>query len=337
MLLVLGVSVTAASQRAAAPRGRGTPAPAPFAACPAPPSEFGSKDRLRVGLEGKIYFIDKTTRKIPDFSTMQSQGSVYAARWDVPPRAFTQGFPGVTDRFEYFAIDYRGTIYVPREGTYAFVLGSDDGSMLYIDETLVVNSDGMHAYRYAKGSATLTEGDHEFRLSYMQGPRTTIALQLWVVPPGEKQKIFTLQDFSRAVLDSRKSLEVVEDDKEIQLKLGSEILFDTGRYDVKPAATRTLQALASLLESYPGFPIVIEGHTDNVGRAEPNQVLSENRARAVGQWLTSNGHVPAACIHIEGFGLTMPVATNDTAEGRQQNRRVAIRLQKPQPPQRGRR
>src|SRR5512138_1163110 len=88
-------------------------------ACPAPPSEFGSKDKLDVGIEGKIYFVEKNTRALPDFTKLDSQGSIYTARWDVPPRRFTEGFPGVTNRFEWFAIDYNGKIYVPKTGTHA--------------------------------------------------------------------------------------------------------------------------------------------------------------------------------------------------------------------------
>src|SRR5690349_20718131 len=97
-------------------------------ACPAPPTEFGSKDKLDVGIEGKIYFLPKNTRALPDFSQLTSEGSIYTARWDIAPRRFTSGFPGVTNRFEWFAIDYRGPIYVQKAGSYAFRMGSDDGS-----------------------------------------------------------------------------------------------------------------------------------------------------------------------------------------------------------------
>jgi len=88
--------------------------------CPAPPSAFGTKDKLAVGVEGKIYFVEKTTRALPDFSKLESQGSIYTAKWDVPPRPFKEGFPGVTNRFEWFALDYRGSIYVAHAGSYSF-------------------------------------------------------------------------------------------------------------------------------------------------------------------------------------------------------------------------
>ncbi len=296
--------------------------------CPAPPTAFGSKDKLMVGVEGKIYFLDKTVRKFPDFTTMKSEGSIYTAKWDVPPRAFTEGFPGVTDRFEWFAIDYQGTIYVSKAGTYGFRMASDDGSMLYLDGKVVINLDGLHAWAGRAGKADLTEGEHPFRLSYMQGPRASLGLQLWVTPPSEKEKIFNLQDFSKSVLTSRDQLAATEDDKEIRVNLGAEMLFDTGKSMLRPAATDALHKLAMLLQSYPGLPILIEGHTDAVGKPDANQTLSEHRADAVKEWLTSNSHVPSGCMMTKGYGETMPVAGNETAEHRQQNRRVEIKIQK---------
>ena len=124
------------------------------------------------------------------------------------------------------------------------------------------------------------------------------------------------------------AIEVRETDKEIQVLLGAEILFDTGQHALKPAATGALEKVAGILKSYPDLPILIEGHTDSVGQPLANQTLSENRAGSVRTWLVSNAAVPAGQITTRGHGQTAPVATNDTAEGRQKNRRVEIKLQK---------
>jgi outer membrane protein OmpA-like peptidoglycan-associated protein len=129
------------------------------------------------------------------------------------------------------------------------------------------------------------------------------------------------------VQESAAPLEVVETEKEIQVSLGSEILFDTGRYDLKPAATTALESLLMLLARYPEAPILIEGHTDSAGTAPSNQVLSDRRAAAVKQWLVDHA-ISAASITTRGHGQTTPIATNDTPEGRQKNRRVEIRVQK---------
>ena len=130
-----------------------------------------------------------------------------------------------------------------------------------------------------------------------------------------------------AVVAEASPLRVRESTEEVRVELGSEVLFDTGKFVLKPDATEALRDLVGILEKYPNRPVVIEGHTDSVGSAQSNQVLSENRAAAVRQWLAGNG-VPASRLSTKGFGATVPVAPNETAEGRQRNRRVEIRVQK---------
>jgi choice-of-anchor C domain-containing protein len=129
------------------------------------------------------------------------------------------------------------------------------------------------------------------------------------------------------VPDSAPALVVRESDTEIEVQLGSEVLFDTGKFDLKPDAATTLEALAALLAARATSSLVIEGHTDSVGTAQSNQLLSENRAGAVKQWLVAHG-VPASRITTRGLGATVPVATNETTEGRQKNRRVQVRVKK---------
>jgi choice-of-anchor C domain-containing protein len=132
-------------------------------------------------------------------------------------------------------------------------------------------------------------------------------------------------------VESRDQLEVTENAAEIQVRLGAELLFDTGKFSLRPAATAALQKLAILLKDHPGLPISIEGHTDSVGTPAANRILSERRANAVREWLTAQAAIPAARMTSKGFGPTVPVASNATAEGRQKNRRVEIRLQKDHP------
>jgi outer membrane protein OmpA-like peptidoglycan-associated protein len=83
----------------------------------------------------------------------------------------------------------------------------------------------------------------------------------------------------------------------------------------------------TLLAKYPRAPLLIEGHTDSVGSDPSNQVLSKNRADAVKRWLVDHG-IPSGLITARGRGQTAPIASNGTAEGRQKNRRVEIRIQK---------
>lgn len=123
-------------------------------------------------------------------------------------------------------------------------------------------------------------------------------------------------------------VEVTENEKEIEVTIGAEVLFATGKYEVRPAATAALSRVAEVIKSHPGLPIVIEGHTDSVGTAVSNQILSERRAKSVKEWLTAKGGVAAERITTKGYGPGKPAASNNTAEGRQKNRRVEIRLLK---------
>ena len=103
----------------------------------------------------------------------------------------------------------------------------------------------------------------------------------------------------------------------------SDVLFDTGSYTLKPGAREKLAKISGILLAHPGLTLQIEGHTDSVGGDEFNQQLSERRADSVRDFLAENG-VPASAITARGFGKTQPVASNDTAEGRQRNRRVEL-------------
>ena len=103
----------------------------------------------------------------------------------------------------------------------------------------------------------------------------------------------------------------------------SDVLFDTGQYALKPGAREKLAKVSGIILAHPGLKIAVEGHTDNVGGDEYNMKLSENRAHAVQTYLLSQGLNPGI-VTAQGFGKTKPVADNDTAAGRQQNRRVEM-------------
>ena len=103
----------------------------------------------------------------------------------------------------------------------------------------------------------------------------------------------------------------------------SDVLFDTGSYTLKPGAREKLAKISGILLAYPSLKVQVEGHTDSVGGDDFNQRLSEQRAEAVREYLVDQ-MVPANAVSAFGFGKTRPVATNDTAEGRQQNRRVEL-------------
>jgi len=103
----------------------------------------------------------------------------------------------------------------------------------------------------------------------------------------------------------------------------SDVLFDTGRATLRPGAREKLAKVAGIVLTYPGLNLEVEGHTDGIGAADYNQDLSERRASAVRAFLIQEG-ISTGSIGARGYGKEQPVATNGTAAGRQQNRRVEL-------------
>jgi outer membrane protein OmpA-like peptidoglycan-associated protein len=105
----------------------------------------------------------------------------------------------------------------------------------------------------------------------------------------------------------------------------SDVLFRSGSFELLPGARERLAKVSGIVLAYPSLHLAVEGHTDSVGGDEYNQNLSEQRANAVRDYFVQQG-ISAASVEAHGFGKTEPIASNDTAEGRQQNRRVELVL-----------
>ncbi len=118
------------------------------------------------------------------------------------------------------------------------------------------------------------------------------------------------------------ALQAKQTDRGLVLTLG-DVLFETGKADLRAGALRNLYPLVTFLQKYPERQVMIEGHTDSVGSESYNLDLSQRRADAVRAFLLQNG-ANASQITARGYGKTSPVASNDTEAGRQQNRRVEI-------------
>jgi len=103
----------------------------------------------------------------------------------------------------------------------------------------------------------------------------------------------------------------------------SDVLFDSGKYTLRPLAREKLAKISGIVLAYPSLRLAVEGNTDSVGTESFNQELSEHRAEGVRTYLTQQG-VPESSTTATGFGKTRPIASNDTSEGRQQNRRVEL-------------
>lgn len=111
----------------------------------------------------------------------------------------------------------------------------------------------------------------------------------------------------------------------IVTKLKSDILFETGKADLKPVAGDNIAKMSAILKKYPENVLTIKGYTDSTGSAEINKTLSEKRANAVRQQIIAGG-VPAETVTVIGMGPENPIGDNKTAAGRAQNRRVEIEI-----------
>ena len=126
-------------------------------------------------------------------------------------------------------------------------------------------------------------------------------------------------------LDAIPGAEVERRDDSVLVSFQSSLIFDTGEYTFQPGAYDRLRSLARTLNQYPNSRVIIKGHTDSTGDDRFNQTLSEERSDSVRKFLIVE-NVAHDRITAIGFGEQMPVATNTTAEGRHQNRRVEIEI-----------
>lgn len=127
----------------------------------------------------------------------------------------------------------------------------------------------------------------------------------------------------------KKELEKIAETKRTEegliTKLKSDILFDSGKAQLKPEAKDNLKEMAEIMKKYPENVLTINGYTDITGTSEFNEELSEDRAEAVKKQLVAAG-LPENVISTNGLGPQNPIASNDTSDGRRQNRRVEIQI-----------
>jgi len=135
----------------------------------------------------------------------------------------------------------------------------------------------------------------------------------------EKEK----QELRARLLQQLNSILATHDSARGLIASMSDVLFKTGSFELLPGARERLAKISGIVLAYPSLHLQVEGHTDSVGSDEYNQQLSQKRAGAVRDYLVQQG-ISESAIEARGFGKTDPVASNETAEGRQQNRRVEM-------------
>ena len=218
--------------------------------------------------------------------------------------------------------------YLDEKNKISFQIGAD-GTGVYKDEnndtTITI---GKNNSTYTQGNITI-ENNGDGSGTYNDKDK-----DLLIKNDGKGKAIITLKGKSTEV--EAKPLEKPEkfpklkmvppvpsiEANSLLITLDSGILFDVDKYDVRPEAKRALASLATVLKEADVKAFEVDGHTDSDAGDKHNQILSENRANAVKNFLASQGIT--AEITIKGYGKTRPVASNDTPEGKQKNRRVEI-------------
>ena len=160
-----------------------------------PVPTFGTTVYSNSGFLGQVYHVSPGTKKLPKFNKLKAKGAIYTTSLNVPERSFLEGFPGVTDRVEWFAIDYAAKFWVDAAAQYRFSLTADDAGKLYIDGHEVIDNDGIRPPRIRTGRRNLSRGVHSIRVEYMQGPGDRVALVLEIAGPGEDFHVFSTNDF----------------------------------------------------------------------------------------------------------------------------------------------
>jgi outer membrane protein OmpA-like peptidoglycan-associated protein len=128
--------------------------------------------------------------------------------------------------------------------------------------------------------------------------------------------------------EARKQLKLEETAQSVTIRLEGDVLFDSGKTQLRPEAQSALEKVAIVLAQFPGAKVEIDGHTDSKGAPAMNLDLSEKRAVAVSNFLKMRAELAGINFTTHGSGETKPIASNDTEEGRQQNRRVELVVEK---------
>jgi hypothetical protein len=165
-----------APPRRAPPPTRATPRTTATAPAITAPIPFGNGKRGT--FKGLAYVIPAGTTSMPSFDGLVPFATLYTDAFDVAPQPFDGDFPGALLQQDAFGIRYEGDLALPRDGTYTFRLVADDGAIVWLDGTKLLDDDGVHGPKAVGAMRRLSAGRHHLRLDYFQERRGDVALQL---------------------------------------------------------------------------------------------------------------------------------------------------------------
>ncbi len=196
----------------------------------------------------------------------------------------------------------------PGEGPIQFIKGNSKGILYFSSEMNIPVYEEQNLF-------------YEFTLKNNQNFREIFHIQNWYKKLKKLNKKELVDKFNKI---NDQNISVIETKKSVKLDLKN-ILFDFDSYELKEETKYLLDSIYEILKQYPDRQIEISGHTDNIGKEEYNQELSEKRAKVVAEYLISKG-LDENQISYKGYGSRNPIAPNDSSENRSKNRRVEIEI-----------
>jgi PA14 domain len=154
------------------------------------PFSFGGPEGA---IRAQVCFIPRGTRTVASVGACAVELEFRTPTINITPRRFNEGFPGIPERTEWFAILFTGSFEVRKAGHHHFRLLSDDGSYLVLDGRRVIDNDGVHGPVSKGVNIYLEPGKHNFSVHYFQGPRDLVAVQLFATPPGGAERLLSEQ------------------------------------------------------------------------------------------------------------------------------------------------
>jgi len=239
-----------------------------------------------------------------------------------PDRNYKEGFGDIYLQ-DSFAIFFTGQMQFPQDGWYEYSLNSDDGSLLWLNKKLVLHNGGGHKMRMRKDTSFVKAGTHDFKIWYFQDFPDRMGIEFDVKHLESLDKEIPEEQL---LADSEEIVKTEPAPREEKIVLNAQVLFAFDSYNLSQKGREVLDSIGLRLAAIKNADFLIEGHTDNIGTEEYNQNLAYKRALAVQQRIALQSLDASSKMIIRSFGATRPVLDNASEKGRQENRRVEIKI-----------
>ena len=269
--------------------------------------------------KGKVYDIPPDKKGIKYKKSIEELPVKAELEWgeiNIPETQDDIPFPGVNKLYG-FGIIFKSTMKISQAGYYKFELTSDDGSVFWIDDQVIIDNDNIHQMRMRHDSVALEVGNYPIKIWYFQGFPDRYGIMF-------KGSFYRNFKPGESVEPRQPSL----NSDSLKMVIPNQVLnFEHDRYQLDKAGKIFLDSISNTILTFPNIEkIIISGHTDNVGKTIYNIKLSTRRAESIRQELQKNPQLKLLTFEVKGYGDTQPMADNNSKEGRSKNRRVEIEV-----------